>query len=59
VIRFVGGALLILLTLAHRPPGTATFLAFGLLDFAWGTLLLALLSGGTKKYPPSQGDDGG
>ncbi|HEX7880767.1 MAG TPA: hypothetical protein VF720_15235 [Candidatus Eisenbacteria bacterium] len=59
LIRFVGGALLILITLAHRPAGAGTFLAFGMLDFAWGALLVALLRAGSKKYPPSQGDDGG
>jgi len=59
IIRFVGGALLLLITLSHRPPGTATFLSFGLLDFAWGALLSGLLHDGPKKYPPSQGDDGG
>ena len=43
LIRFVGGALLLLLTILHQPPGANTFIAFGLLDFAWGALLLALL----------------
>jgi hypothetical protein len=59
LIRFAGGALLLALTLAHQPQGARTYVAFGVLDFAWGALLVVSLRGSPKKYPPSQGDDGG
>ena len=42
-MRLAGGSLLILLTLVHRPPGAATYLAFGLLDYLWGAALIAAL----------------
>ena len=55
--RFGGGALLLVLALAHRPPGTGLFLAFAGIDFLWGALWFAQLT--AIKNPPSQGDDSG
>ena len=43
-IRYLGGLFLLMLTLFHRPDGWVTYAAFGIVDFAWGTLWLALMS---------------
>jgi hypothetical protein len=43
LLRVVGGTILILLTLAHRPPGAGTYIAFGLVDYLWGAVLAVAL----------------
>ena len=48
-IRYLGGSLLIFLTIGHHPAGMPIYLGFGAIDLAWGTLWLLLMWKGIKK----------